>query len=265
MQNRPTMKQKLKLLIQTLITLTITNVTQGQTFLQQRQSHPINLQTLGGSLSLVYPIGASTLNETIQIDSANSTIRQFGSFSVPAFSFPSVTYTIEQIIPPIFPNPPVTKTTQFTIEYTLGSTSIPFDSGIRGVSWNGNGYNYNDAVTGLLIPINLSYSILADGITTTGSSSSFLSGTLFLGNEIDVQNYPTAIALSQHRLGLNGEFDFLASNGVSFTLSLVAAVPEPSVSSMMLMALSTVIAVDRAAKRKSLFGKKTANFTGILK
>jgi len=188
-----------------------------------------------------------SLTGDIYIDPVAPTIRLVGSLSLPSYSLAwsnvvAHTETIVSNIPATFPNPPSTviqvvtnAIDVLTVNWSTGSNSLSFDTGVRPLSWwTDSAWTFDGfySLQGHSLPVDFSWSLLTDGQTYAGSSQTSVPlDRLSFGWYVNALNYPSSIYLrggpyvSTSSTFETTVWDFTAPNGLHASIQIV---PEPS-------------------------------------
>jgi hypothetical protein len=189
--------------------------------------------------------GAGTVSDTVVINPTALTIQQSGTISIPA-AIPNLSFVESKTVITSsninnFPNPPTTVyftnsiTGNLTVSLNESGTTVAFNTGPEALTWNGSAYTYNEERIELSPPVEISYSLETGGQTYSGSQDLNSPYFVTLGNQIDLSEYPGAIALAPGPNGnaIEGEYpgivtlaDFTAADGLQ--TDIVEVVPESS-------------------------------------
>ncbi len=210
----------------------------GQTYQFDQTGQHIVLTALDVNGENVQALGSleftnSSFSSSVTLDQTTGNVRESGTIWVPGAtqSF-TITKSLTISFPPVFPNPPHTETFtgDLTVTLTSSGATMAFDTGPRAMSYEqGTLWGINNSF-GFELPVNVSYSLVTDGMTYSGSSLVQMPMSIDLSATDDVANYPQAIfTLAASDFHSIAEFDcggVTAPNGLEAHIYLT---PEPSV------------------------------------
>lgn len=197
----------------------------------------------------------ATITETVTINPATGTVRQFGSLNLPELDLPPTTFHAIQTVsvPPIFPNPPTPPTVvagDLTLSFSIPATSLLFDTGFLGTFWNGEKYEIFGRNIDIAVPFSMNFTLETGGMTYVHTQNSSLHFTLFTGGGIDADNYPSSVELLPFSFSRAEAsiLSFTAPNGFVAS-AIVTTVPEPTVIAIVGLAGLALNLLRRKARR----------------